>query len=355
MIPSATGRQTASLRRLRRLKGSVADCRFVVMPARNCENSYTFAMSSPLLFAIASLIWGSTFWAITLQLGTVPPAVSVAYRFGIAAATLFAWCLLRGDRLRLPWRTQRWLMLQGFLTFGLSYVCTYNAEQYLVSALVAVLFALMVFWTPICSRMLFGTAIGWRTWSAGAVAMAGVGLLFSRSIGAAWRDIVAGGSGHFLLGLALALVATFASSAGSVIVTKVREQSANLLLTMAWSMFWGSAMVLAWIGLSGQQLVMPAAPRYWIGLVYLAIFGSVIAFNAYFTLINRIGSHKAVYVGVVTPVISVLLSIRLEHYRPGPLEWIGMILCLSSVAWAVRAPAPRAPSSAVLTPVLETS
>ena len=79
-------------------------------------------MSSPLLFAIASLIWGSTFWAITLQLGDVPPAVSVAYRFGIAAAVLFAWCLLRGDRLRLPWRTQRWLMLQGFLTFCLSYL-----------------------------------------------------------------------------------------------------------------------------------------------------------------------------------------------------------------------------------------
>ena len=52
----------------------------------------------------------------------------------------------------------------------------------------------MVFWTPICSRILFGSAIGWRTWSAGAVAMGGVGLLFSRPIGAAWQDILAGGS-----------------------------------------------------------------------------------------------------------------------------------------------------------------
>ena len=311
-------------------------------------------MSSPLLFAIASLIWGSTFWAITLQLGVVPPAVSVAYRFGIAAATLFAWCLLRGDRLRLPWRTQRWLMLQGFLTFGLSYVCTYGSEQYLVSALVAVLFALMVFWTPICSRILFGTAIGWRTWSAGAGAMAGVGLLFSRSIGAAWQEILAGGNGHFLLGLGLALVATIASSAGSVIVTKVRDQSSNLLLTMAWSMFWGTALVLAWVAVSGQRMVLPAAPSYWMGLLYLSIFGSVIAFNAYFTLINRIGSHKAVYVGVVTPVISVLLSIRLEHYRPGPLEWLGMFLCLASVAWAVRSPSPRAAARFQPTPVPET-
>src|SRR4051812_23167060 len=124
-------------------------------------------MSSPLLFAIASLIWGSTFWAITLQLGEVPTAVSVVYRFGLASATLFAWCLLRGDRLLLPLRTQRWTLLQGMLTFGLSYVCTYGSEQYLVSALVAVLFALMVFWNPIFSRFAFGTPISWRTWAAG--------------------------------------------------------------------------------------------------------------------------------------------------------------------------------------------
>ena len=120
-----------------------------------------------------------------------------------------------------------------------------------------------------------------------------------------------------------------------MIVTKVREQSSNLLLTMAWSMFWGTALVLAWTAMTGQQLMLPGAPRYWAGLLYLSIFGSVIAFMAYFTLINRIGAQKSVYIGVVTPVISVLLSIRLEHYRPGPLEWLGMALCLASVAWSV--------------------
>jgi drug/metabolite transporter (DMT)-like permease len=299
-------------------------------------------MSSRLLFAIASLIWGSTFWAITLQLGEVPPAVSVVYRFGLAAATLFAWCALCGESLRLPWKTQRWTMLQGFFTFGLSYVCTYSSEQYLVSALVAVLFALMVFWNPICSRIAFGTPITWRTWAAGLVAMAGVTMLFFHSIADAWADIRAGGSGHFLLGLALAVTATIASSVGNVVVVKVREHSDNLLLTMAWSMLWGTLLVAAWALLSGQSFVLPSAPRYYMGLAYLSLFGSVIAFNAYFTLINRIGSQKAVYIGVITPVISVLLSIQLEHYRPGPSEWLGMLLCLTSVAWVLRAPAPEA-------------
>lgn len=51
-------------------------------------------------------------------------------------------CALRGDTLRLPWRAQKWMLLQGLASFALSYVCTYSSEQYLVSALVSVLFAL---------------------------------------------------------------------------------------------------------------------------------------------------------------------------------------------------------------------
>ncbi|OEZ58822.1 DMT family transporter [Duganella sp. HH105] len=301
-------------------------------------------MPSPLLFIAACLIWGSTFFAITLQLGEVAPAVSVVYRFGLSAAVLFAWCLARGDQLLMPWRTQRWMFLQGAATFGLSYICTYSSEQYLVSGLVAVLFALMVFWNPILNRIAFGTPISWRTWSAAVAAICGVTLLFFHAIRDAWSEILSGGSGQngqFLLGLALALTATIASSIGNVVVIKVREQSSNVLLTMAWSMLWGTLLVALWVMASGQRFTMPAGLPYWGGLLYLSLFGSVIAFAAYFTLIHRIGSHKAVYIGVVTPVISVLLSIQLEHYRPGPTEWAGMILCLSSVAWALRSDTPK--------------
>ncbi|TFW13712.1 DMT family transporter [Duganella callida] len=295
-------------------------------------------MSSPLLFVTACLIWGSTFFAITLQLGEVPPAVSVVYRFALASAVLFAWCAARGHKLLLPWRVQRWMMLQGAATFAVSYICTYTSEQYLVSGLVAVLFALMVFWNPILNRLTFGTPLAWRTWAAGLVAIGGVTLLFYKSIHGAWNDILNGGNGHFLLGLVLAVCATVASSVGNVVVVKVRQQSDNVLLTMAWSMLWGTSLVALWVLASGQSFVMPVGARYWGGLLYLSLLGSVIAFAAYFTLIHRIGSDKAVYIGVVTPVISVLLSIQLEHYRPGALEWLGMVLCLSSVAWVLKPP-----------------
>jgi drug/metabolite transporter (DMT)-like permease len=319
------------------------------------ESTYTFAMPSYALFAIASLIWGSTFWAITLQLGDVPPAVSVVYRFALASLTLFGWCLVRGQKLWLPWRVQRWTLLQGFFTFCVSYVCTYNAEQYVVSALVAVLFALMVFWTPICARIAFGTAIPGRTWGAGLAAIAGVTLLFWHSISGALHDIGQGGKGHFLLGALLGIGASIASSAGSIVVAKVREQSQNLILTTGWSMFWGTCMVALFCIATGQAFIMPTTPSYVFGLLHLALLGSVVAFICYFTLINRIGSSKAVYLNVITPVISVLMSIKLEHYRPGPTEWLGMAVCLGSVAWALRAPAAKPAAAVTLNDAIETT
>lgn len=324
------------------------------MRARASRSTYTPAMPSSVLFTVASLIWGSTFWAITLQLGHAAPSVSVAYRFFLAAAVLFAICLARRERLLLPWRTQGWMALQGFLTFGISYVCTYEAELHVVSGLVAVMFALMVFWTPMWSRIFFGTPISRRTLVCGVVATAGVALLFWRSIVDAWQDLQTGGGGEFIAGVVLALAATLASSAGSIVVNKVKEQSANLPLTMAWSMLWGAAMVALWSLLNGEAFVLPTAPSYWMGLVYLSVFGSVVAFFAYFTLISRIGPSKAVYIGVITPVLSVLLSIQLEGYRPGPIEFIGMVLCLASVAWALRAPAVKPVQSANLNNALET-
>src|ERR1700739_4759764 len=101
----------------------------------------------------------------------------------------------------------------------------------------------MVFWNPIFSRIAFGTALTWRTWSAAAVAMCGVTLLFFDSVRSAWHEILNGGNGHFLLGLVTAVTATIASSAGNIVVVKVREQSHNVLLTMAWSMLWGTTLV----------------------------------------------------------------------------------------------------------------
>ncbi len=122
-----------------------------------------------------------------------------------------------------------------------------------------------------------------------------------------------------------------------MVAVRVGEQADNnVFVTTAWAMLWGTISVAIWALATGQSWQAPWSPVYWGAMLYLALCGSVIAFTAYFTLINRIGPGKASYIGVMTPVVSVLLSMRFEGYRPGPVGFLGMALCLAGVVWAIR-------------------
>ena len=94
-----------------------------------------------LLYASASLIWGSTWLAIKLQLDQVPPILSVSYRFCLASVILLIYCRLRGKRLHFSRRDHWFMILQGFSLFGLSYCGSYLATAYMTSGLVAVVFS----------------------------------------------------------------------------------------------------------------------------------------------------------------------------------------------------------------------
>ena len=308
-------------------------------------------MSTPLLFLSTVLIWGSTFLVITFQLGEVAPAVSVVYRFGMGTLILFGWAIWRGQKLWVGWRRQPLLIMQGVLNFGLSYWCTYKAEGYLVSALVAVLFALMVFWNALGARLFFGSRITWHTLCAAALSITGVALLFSHSLDGAMHPKPGSSSAGFILGLVLAIGATLSASAGNMVAVQVgRTHQNSVMVTTAWAMLWGMLSVAIWALATGQAWRLPSEPVYWLSMLYLALFGSVIAFTSYFTLINRIGPGKAAYTGVLTPVVSVLLSMQFEGYQPGAVGLLGMFLCLAGVLWAVRGKGAPAHDTAQATP-----
>jgi drug/metabolite transporter (DMT)-like permease len=90
------------------------------------------------LFVACVAIWGSTWIAITFQLGKVAPDASVSYRFLLASLMLFAYCIARRLPLRYTWREHAWIALQGVLMFSVSYIFVYYAEEHIVSGLVAV-------------------------------------------------------------------------------------------------------------------------------------------------------------------------------------------------------------------------
>src|SRR3990172_7633595 len=95
-------------------------------------------VSTVQLFSICVLIWGSTWFAITFQLGAVAPEMSVGYRFLLASAALFGYCRWRGLPLSFGLRQHLDFALFGAFMFCIGYIFVYHAETYIVSGMVAV-------------------------------------------------------------------------------------------------------------------------------------------------------------------------------------------------------------------------
>jgi drug/metabolite transporter (DMT)-like permease len=299
-------------------------------------NERSTSMGSTSLFALASLIWGSTWLAITFQLGVVAPEASVVYRFALAAAMLALWCLATGQSLRFPLRQHAWFAAQGMLLFGLNYLCVYWAELYIASGLVAVLFSLIVFLNIVGVRIFFGTRINARTLLGAALGVAGVTLLFWREFGR--------GQGDALLGIAFGLGATVLACGGNLLAVRSQRRGVPLLPGVAWAMAYGAFAIAIVAAIEGTGWSFDARPAYVLSLLYLAAFGSVIAFGAYLTLLGRIGAARAGYVGVAVPVVALLFSSVFEHYQWTLAALAGVALCAAGNVLVLLPQAQRAVS-----------
>jgi drug/metabolite transporter (DMT)-like permease len=295
-------------------------------------------MNVPTLFAIPTAIWGSTWLAITWQLGVVPPAVSVVYRFALAGTLIGAWCLATGRSLRFSRRDHRWLAAWGATFFGLNYVGVYYAEGYVPSGLVAVVFATIVFMSAIGMRIVFGTPLTARMMLAATLGVAGVALLFLPELRTA-RD-----GGSTAIGIAWALVATALATAGNIVAVRNQRRGLALFPMTAWGMLYGAGVALLFALASGAQWTFDPGFRYVASLAYLAVLGSIVAFGAYLTLLERVGAGPASYVGVSTPVIAMLLSTLFEGYRWTWVGALGVALALAGNVLALRAPKPARPA-----------
>ncbi|HMM36712.1 MAG TPA: EamA family transporter [Thermoanaerobaculia bacterium] len=287
--------------------------------------------SDVFLFLLSSFIWGTTWLAIKLQLGVVAPEVSVAWRFALASLLLVAWCLLRGIPLRFPAPDHVRLALLGFLLFGLNYVLVYRAEQHLASGLVAVIFSFLVFWNLIGARLFFGTPAPPAVALGAVLGVAGVTLLF-------WPEVTNLHAGTAQLrGLSLALVATLFASAGNLYSQRLFSTGLAVAPSIAFAMGYASLAVAGWCAASGVPFTFDARPGYVLSLGYLALFGSVVAFMAFLTLLKRIGAGRSGYTAAVIPFIAMLASTAFEGYRWSAAPVAGMLLVVGGTVLVLRA------------------
>ena len=281
-------------------------------------------------FIIFTGVWGSTWIVIRDQIGSVPPQWSVAYRFAIAAVAMALVAKWKGQSLKLARGGMFAALVLGISQFSVNFNSVYLAEQFITSGVVATVFALLLIPNSLLAWAFLGQKPNARFLWAGLVAVAGVTLLFIhelRSSPLANRDIA--------IGLGFTLAGLLGASAANVYQAGERARSYPLLSLLAWSMAIGAVIDICLAFAVAGPPVAEARVGYWTGVLYLALFGSVLCFALYFPVVRKIGPGKAAYSSVLVPIIAMSLSTLFEAYRWSPLAIAGAALSLGGMLLAL--------------------
>lgn len=280
-------------------------------------------MNNISLYFLTVLIWGSTWIAVEFQLGNVAPEVSIFYRYVLSSAIIFSWCLIRKQKLAFSLRTHAAFALLGLLLFSLNYICVYHGQTYIASALMAIVFSTVSWMNILNARLFFGVRSGFRVIFGALIGVVGLVIMFWPSISQlSLTDLT-------VLGALFGVAGSYLASLGNMVSQSFQKKKIPVMTTNAWAMFYG-AIFTAGITLSrGQSFTMDWSFSYVSSLLYLSIFGSVIAFWSYLTLLGRIGAHKAGYTTIAFPVVAIIISILFEGLEVTKPLLIGVVLVLA--------------------------
>jgi drug/metabolite transporter (DMT)-like permease len=275
-------------------------------------------MQNAAFYLLTSLIWGSTWLVITFQLGVVPPEASIVYRFTLAALLLMVYALARRLPMRFTPRQHFFIALQGTFLFSLNYILVYLAEQNLTSGLVAIVFSMLILSNVVLGAIFLRNPIRPRVVLGGVIGVAGLALVFRPDLSG-----FVGGSG-WRLGLLLSVAAVLSASVGNILSARNQRAGLPVVQTNAFGMAYGAAVTLVIAIVRGVPFTFDPTPSYVLSLIYLAVFGSVIAFGTYLTLIGRLGVDRAAYIGVIFPLVALLLSMMFEGLGLGAIGLLGV-------------------------------
>lgn len=274
-----------------------------------------------LVYLILCLIWGSTWIAIKLGLADAPPMAALSFRFLLSVGILGL--IVAVKRLPLPrgWVGFRPHLLPGLLMYTGSYFCVYFAEQYLTSALMAVLFASFPVFVAVLSSFRLKEQQKGLIWLGLAAGFSGVVVISYDSLG---------GSTQLLTGAVLATLSPLVSAIGMIEHTRSCSREHPVMSAFVQMGFGGGAIVILALLLEDWS-AMRWTPQAVGSILYLALFGSVAGFVGYYWLLQRIRPVTAALIAFITPVIALLIGTLAFDERLTLFSWVGAGLILAGV------------------------
>jgi drug/metabolite transporter (DMT)-like permease len=286
-------------------------------------------MSNGVLFAICTLIWGSTWIAITYQIGHTAETLAVAWRYTLAALCLGLFCTVRGLPFKLPLHIHIKMAGVGFFLYCLNYTLLYMAQAHIISALLALMSSSIIYFNVVLRRWWLKQPIRLEVVVGATFGLAGIICLFVPEFSKVSMDAA------LAAGLSIAFVSFFSASIGNVISERILTSGTPVIQMNFYAMSYAMVMLYVTAWFTNDTLVIPTAPEFYISLLYLAIFGSVLAFGSYMKLLKQIGADKAAYVVLVYPIVALVISTFFEGYTWSWLSVLGVAVILVGNAIAM--------------------
>jgi drug/metabolite transporter (DMT)-like permease len=257
-----------------------------------------------LLLALGTLylLWGSTYLGIRIAIATMPPLLMASVRFVLAGALMYAWAWRRGDLRGARPGARHWLaalVIGGLLLAGGNGSVTWG-EQYIASGVAALLVATVPVWMA-----LFAHVIGMERMNRFVAAGLVVGMAGVVLVAHPWS----GGSAQ-LKGIIAVLFAALSWACGSLYARRAALPASAILAT-GMEMLCGGLVLLVAASLDGE--LGRVHPEHFstssvLALVYLVVFGSIVAFSAYVWLLNNVSAALAGTYAFVNPAVAVFLG-----------------------------------------------
>lgn len=283
-----------------------------------------------LFFIIPCIIWGSTWFAIKFQLGQVDPLVSVVYRFLIAGLLLMGYSAMRKLNLLYTFQEHLLMMLQGVILFGFNYWLVYLAEEDLASGVVAIIFSFSIFTNIFFNYLLLKGKIRKEVMGGAILGIAGTFMIFNHELHNAEQMALGYKALLFCFG------SIVLASLGNILSKYNQTRKLPVIQSNAFSMTYGSLAMMLMVPLSGRSFSFELTFPYISSLLYLSIFGSIIAFTLYLKLVGDIGPDRAGYTTLVAPVIALVISSFFENYQWGIVAAIGVLFLFGGNILAMK-------------------
>ncbi|WP_229253795.1 EamA family transporter [Dyadobacter sp. NIV53] len=283
-----------------------------------------------MAYAIIYVVWGSTYFFIQKALVGFPPLILGAFRFVAAGLLMMIWCITQGEKV-FSWKLIKPAMITGLLLLFVSNGIVIWVEQFLPSAMVAIMISATPLWFVLLDKpkwkenfsnksTIFGLLIGF----------AGVVLLFSERIVSSFSSL---NSSRDLIAMVFVLLGSM-SWAGGSLYSKYQPGQSSATVNTTWQMMAaGIAFVLS-STVSGEIMdvnLQNISADAWLAIVYLVIFGSIIGFSAYVWLLKVQPVTKVSTHAYVNPIVAVLLGIFFAKETISQIQIIGLLIILGSV------------------------